>query len=129
MAVFALFSFNCNTPDKNCEQYKNGSFRCSFTLGDKKYSYRIDREGINQTETDEYKGTVSKYNIKWTDECTYELLFLSTTDNMSDSALQFRKKSNIKTEILTKTDSYYTFKAWKDNIDFIYRDTLWVIKD
>jgi hypothetical protein len=34
----------------------------------------------------------------------------------------------VKVKIITSNSDYYVFEARKDGIDFLYKDTLWVVK-
>lgn len=111
-----------NTP-LTCSDLKNGIF-----YGYPKTmegNYTAIREGDLQRE---YEANDSMlWVVKWKDDCTYSMKYISSNKQMSKEILAFLKKHTLVYRIDSVTTDYYTFKGYVDNISgtLIQSDTLW----
>jgi hypothetical protein len=86
----------------------------------------MNRNDSIQTEINQQTGDISRFAIKWTDECKYELKLMESTINYPDSIQKMEKNTPLKIEIISSTGDYYIFKSKRDDMDFILIDTLWI---
>ena len=115
-------------PPTDCRRFQTGDFTFRHHDAQGGFSYLISRRTGIQTETDQQTGTVSRLAIKWTGPCTYELRLLESTDRFPPAVQAMRKKSPLRTEILSYTDTYYVFRSQRVGSDFVVTDTLWIKK-
>ena len=93
----------CYEVNRNCNDYKTGSFRFDFTVdgiaksGDFK---RTERYSINF-----YDGKTDSSEVKWINDCEFILYKINPTS--------ISEKDPIHMKILTTTDSSYTFEYSK----------------
>ena len=61
----------------DCEYFKTGT----FTLIDstENLNTTIVRDNVQQTETNNITGAITKASITWTDPCTYQMKYLEST--------------------------------------------------
>jgi hypothetical protein len=130
LGAFAASFLACAAagPAASCTAFRKGDFIFRVLKPEINFSFLIHREGGLQTEINQSTGAISKLAIKWTDACHYEMRLLESTEHFSDSTLALRKRMVVKTEILTSTPTYYTFRASSDNSSFVLVDTLWLKK-
>jgi hypothetical protein len=123
---FLLFASG-STIDKEaaCSKYKNGTFIYYLKGTPKNIQFTIKREDSIQTETNLATGDYTKLQVKWISECVYELKFLESNLQYSDSV---KKSLVLRNEILLAAEDYYVFKSQAKNHDFTLVDTAWVKK-
>ncbi len=80
--VFLLATIYETKKESTCKDFKTGK----FTLTDKKIEgkYIIERNDSLQIETDLTTGNTSKYNVKWVNDCDYELRIIEGRDEIMD---------------------------------------------
>ncbi len=129
LLILILLISSCTNTKKRigCGQFKNGKFSFHFKAELSGLSFLIDRKDSIQIETGS-NGWITKLAVKWTGECSYETKLIESTAEFPDSIQVMRKKYPLKVEILNYTDNYYTFKAKRDNADYVLSDTMWVEK-
>ena len=115
-------------PPTDCRRFETGEFTFRHHDAQGSFSYLISRRKGIQTEIDQQTGSVSKLAVKWTGPCTYELRLLESNEHFSPTVQAMRKKSPLRTEILSYTDTYYIFRAQRVGSDFVVTDTLWIKK-
>ena len=81
-----------------------------------------------QTEKNQQTGAISTFTLAWIGPCTYELHPLESTEPYSPAIQAMRKRSPLRTEILSYTNTYCIFKSQRAGSDFIITDTLWIKK-
>ena len=124
------FFFSCINKHNsiNCNQFRNGKFE----LKGKKtgIKYWIERHDSVQLETDQETGKAIQMNIKWIDDCTYELSRLAEiSDTIYPGGVKrIKEYLPVKATIIIVKKNYYVFEARNDKYDFSYRDTIWVLK-
>ena len=121
----SLAGCDWNAKPENCARFHTGHFRFQ-RFEPFRYAARIDRNDSIQTETDELTGAVSKLAVRWTNDCHYELHFISSTRQLPDSIQQYRKARPLQTEIIQATDRYYLFTSFREKGGLALTDTMWV---
>jgi hypothetical protein len=138
MRILALLFFagilsGCSGNKKNtdCARFRNGNFIHTISSG---VVYEIERTEIWQAEYNPATDTLVVYDIKWTGDCTYEVLkkIKGKKSELDTMATRSIKRLNdtlpLKVRITGVAEEYYTFESSKDGIDFVYKDTMWVNK-
>lgn len=98
--IIILFCFSCYNIERNCNDYKTGSFQSHITINDKDYTSTFIRTDSVQVET--FEGKTDSSTVRWINDC--EVVF--RTINPKNMAEQ----KDIHLKILTTTDSSYTFE-------------------
>jgi hypothetical protein len=125
--VTGLLFHTCTSKnDNHCSKFKSGNFVYNFRGPQGQFPFTISRNDSIQTEINSRTGDISKFTVRWTSECSYELRLLESTANYPDSIMDMRKNMVLKNEIVSWTNDYYLFKSKPDNSDFILSDTLWI---
>ena len=124
-----LFS-NCTTPIKkiDCSKFKTGTFLFRYRTLNETINFLLIRNKTSQTEINKTTGDSSTYRIRWINECSYELKFLSGTEILADSLLRLRKSTTITTTIVEANNDYCRFKVKSDKSDYTLEDTMWIQK-
>lgn len=137
LRVVLLFSLlqliSCSTKKKSndCSKLKSGNF--FVLLKPDNIRFEIQRTESRQTEYNPVTDSVTGYIVKWTSPCSYELAMVNRWKKpIADSIRKeqvtiFSQPAPLKVNILEVTDKYYTFKSKKDDDDFVYKDTMWII--
>lgn len=113
----SLFTFlvvvglsSCYQPERNCKDYKTGSFLFNYEVGDSVKTGKFIRG--TEFSVDYYEGKIDSASIRWFNDCEFIL-----QDVNSKTAIHYK--------IVSTTDSSYTFqynKAVKDpNKDLMIR--------
>lgn len=71
--------------------------------------------------------------IKWTGSCEYEVLREYKRKNIIDSnskhiILRYVNEVPLKVRITATGKDYYVFESKEEGNDFVYKDTMWVVK-
>lgn len=98
LLVFCFF--NCYNVERNCTDYKTGTFKSTITINDIDYISVFTRTNKLQIETFENK--TDSATVRWINDC--EMIF--KTINPKNMAQQ----KDVHLKILTTTDSSYTFE-------------------
>lgn len=125
LLVGSITGCDWSVKPENCARFRTGHFRYQ-RFEPFRYAARIDRNDSIQTETDELTGAVSKLRVRWTDDCHYELRFISSTQQLPDSIQQYRTAMPLQTEIIQATDRYYLFTSFREKGGLALTDTMWV---
>lgn len=67
--AFTLLFSSCYTPERNCADFKNGSFTFTTELNGVKETTRFTRNG--EIEIDYYQGKADSASIRWINDCEY----------------------------------------------------------
>ena len=101
LLVVLSFLVSCkNVPERNCTDFKTGSF--SFTSivdGDSLTTRFVRKDNI---EIDYFKNSIDTSTVRWINDCEYIL------KQVNPKSIQEEKSIHIK--MLTTTDSSYTFE-------------------
>lgn len=98
--IFFLFLVSCYQIERNCTDFKTGSFKSTITIEDVDYISTFTRTKDLQIET--FEGKTDSASVRWINDC--EVIF--KTINPKNNA----EKKDIHLKILTTTDSSYTFE-------------------
>lgn len=97
--IFALLT-SCYQIERNCIDFKTGTFKSTITIDDKDYLSTFTRGNDKQVET--FEGKTDSSTVRWINDC--EVIF--KTINPKNRA----ERKDIHLKILTTTDSSYTFE-------------------
>ena len=97
--LFIIVS-SCYHVERNCTDYKTGTFESTITIDDKDYVSTFTRTTGLQIET--FEGKTDSSTVRWINDC--EMVF--KTINPKSMAEQ----KDVHLKILTTTDSTYTFE-------------------
>jgi hypothetical protein len=98
--LFAIFSIGCYNVERNCSDFKTGTFE---------FKYKID--GIEKTgkftrtesfNIDYYEGKIDSSSIRWINDCEFILKKLKPKSNSEKDAIHMK--------ILSTTENSYTFE-------------------
>lgn len=90
--------------------------------------YADMRNGDIQSEKNLITGDSSLWKIKWQNDCTYTMQYISGNIKMSVEQVVFFQTHKILTKIETVTAEYYVYKTYIDKAAgaFITADTMWM---
>src|SRR5690606_3341709 len=95
-----LISVSCYQPERDCEKFKNGTFKFTSIVDGKETTTIFERQdGI---EIDHYLGKSDTSSVRWVNDCEYIVRKLHPKDLTEDKSIEMK--------ILTTTDSTYTFE-------------------
>ncbi|WP_353778490.1 hypothetical protein [Winogradskyella sp. 3972H.M.0a.05] len=98
LVLFLLTS--CFETERNCKDYKTGTFEFSYTIdGVKKTGTFLRTEKFN---IDYFDGKVDSASIRWINDCEFIQKKINPKSMAEQEAIHFK--------ILTTTDSSYTFE-------------------
>ncbi|WP_339751731.1 hypothetical protein [uncultured Winogradskyella sp.] len=99
--LLALLSFaSCYQIERNCEDYKTGSFEFTYTVdGIEKTGKFIRTETLN---IDYYEGKVDSSSVRWINDCEFILKRLNPK--------RMAEKDAIHMKILSTKNNSYTFE-------------------
>jgi hypothetical protein len=98
--LFILFLMSCYNVERNCTDFKTGTFKSSITIDSVSFTSNFIRTDNLQIETFENK--TDSTTVRWINDC--EVVF--KTINPKNIA----ERKDIHLKILTTTDSSYTFE-------------------
>lgn len=98
LLIFVLCS--CYRAERNCTDFKTGSFQSIITIGGQDYVSKFSRTDELQIET--FEGKTDSSMVRWINDC--EVIF--KTINPKGRA----DKKDIHLKILSTTDSTYVFE-------------------
>ena len=98
--VLSSMLFSCYQFERNCTNFKTGTFESSIVIDEIDYTSTFTRTNDLQIETFENK--TDSANVRWINDC--EVIFKT----INPKSMAERKDIHLK--ILTTTDSSYTFE-------------------
>ncbi|WP_373058205.1 DNA topoisomerase IV [Zunongwangia sp. H14] len=90
----------CFQPERNCEDYRTGTFEFQSYLNGEIVTSRFIRS--DSIEIDEFQGSADTSSVRWINDCEYIL------KNLHPKNIQERKPIHMK--ILTTNKNGYTFE-------------------
>lgn len=97
---FLIIVCSCYQIERDCEQYKTGTFNSTITIDNIDYISTFTRNNDIQIET--FEGKTDSSTVRWINDC--EVIF--KTINPKNRAEQ----KDVHLKILTTTDSSYVFE-------------------
>ena len=97
--LFLLFIY-CYRPERNCKQFRNGTFTFTSTInGIEQTTTFVRKDAI---ETDTYNRKTDTSSVRWINPCEYIVKKLHPVNKA--------EKKSIHIKILSTTDNSYTFE-------------------
>ena len=98
-SLFVVFLFiNCSFPEKNCKNFKTGSFEFKSTIDGKDYVSKFIRG--DSLEIEFFNGIVDTSSVRWVSDCEFILKNINPK----------KSKKSISMKILSTTDKSYAFE-------------------
>ncbi|HEY5687393.1 MAG TPA: DNA topoisomerase IV [Yeosuana sp.] len=98
--ALALLIISCYQSERNCKDFKTGSFYSEVSIEDVLYRSQFTRS--NNVQVEMYNGKSDSAHVRWINDC--EVVFKTIhPKNMAEH-------KDIHLKILTTTDSSYTFE-------------------
>ena len=119
-----FFCFSCYQPERNCQDYKTGTFRFDYEVKGIMKTGRFERS--EKFSVDYFEGKIDSSSVRWINNCEFILKKINPKTNSEKDAIHFK--------ILTTTDSSYTFEyklAVKklNAVNRIEKGTAYIIND
>ena len=96
--IFLLFS--CYNVERNCQDFKTGTFRSEVTINGLKKQTNSIRTDTQVVET--YEGKTDTASIRWVNDCEYVLQKINPKNRAESKAIAIK--------ILTTSEKTYTFE-------------------
>ena len=126
--VLSLFPFVSYSQDKSigCKNLKDGIFH--FYPKNTAVHHISRREDNRQYESNVNTGDTIAWEIKWLNDCTYSLKYLSGSAKLSDEDLTMLKKHKLVFQIESVKEDYYVFTGHFDKTSnqSFQKDTMWL---
>lgn len=117
----------CGTAAKEknpCEKIRTGEFRLKGP--DNNTTWTIMRNDSAQEEINHYTGKSTRFAVKWTSPCEYELRLIPASD--TGSAYETLKKSVIKVTVTNVNDNFYEFTTVRNLDSFSVSGRMQILK-
>ena len=98
--VLSFSLTSCFQNNRNCNDFKTGSYSSEVTINDKVYSSNFIRTEKLQIET--YNGKIDSSEVRWINDCEAIFKTIHPKNRI--------EKKDIHLKILTTTDSSYTYE-------------------
>ncbi len=124
--AFLLIAYSSFSQDSiSCKDLRNGVFYGYFKNSDSRYVFHRDNKF--QKEINLLTGDSTLWKIKWMNDCTYSLEFISTSEKISADQRELQSKHNFIFSITEVGKDYYTFKGSIDRSTnpVVLEDTMW----
>ena len=114
--LFTLLFSSCYEVERNCSNFKNGSFEYTYEVDGEVKTSKFTRNG--NLEIDYHGSHIDSIQVKWINDCEYVL------NTINPKTLAQKKAVHIK--ILTTTKNTYTFesKIINDHLKRVNRGTV-----
>lgn len=99
-AVLCLLLTSCYNPERNCQQFKDGTFSFTTTVNGEEKTTTFTRQG--DLEIDEFEGKVDSASIRWINDCEYIVRKLNPKSRAEEKSVHMK--------IISTTDDSYTFE-------------------
>ncbi|MDT0294238.1 DNA topoisomerase IV [Mesonia ostreae] len=100
LIAFTLFLCSCYNPERNCNDFKTGTFVFESYLNGELEKTRFVRN--DSIEVDYYKNNVDSSSVRWINDCEYILTNLNPKNMAEEKPLHMK--------ILTTEGNTYTFE-------------------
>lgn len=98
--ILLCFCFSCYQAERQCSDYKTGTFESTINIADVDYVSTFTRNDTLQVET--FEGQTDSTTVRWINDC--EVVFKTINPK------RMVDKKDIHLKILSTTDSTYTFE-------------------
>lgn len=117
----------CKSKQPDCSAFKTGKF--TFYGNNSGHQYIIERSDSLQIEKDLTTGTVTTLQVKWTNDCTYELRPLFSQVHVDSIPVPFQTSAVLTATITTTGKDFYIFRAQQGDSAKVIIDTLQKISE
>ncbi len=102
VGLFSLFLalISCYEPQRECKDFKNGTFEFTTMVGQEERTTTFERRG--DLEIDYYEGKADSSSIRWINDCEFIVQKLHPKNRAEQQAIHMK--------ILTTTKNSYTFE-------------------
>ena len=100
IGLLALIISSCYQPQRDCQAFKEGSFRFTAEINGEEQTTDFTRKG--NLEVSVFQGKTDSASVRWLNDCEYILT------NLNDTTLGADKPIHMK--ILSTTEDSYTFE-------------------
>ncbi|MDQ7917682.1 DNA topoisomerase IV [Mesonia sp. MT50] len=100
LIAFSLLLCSCYAPERNCKDFKTGTFEFESYLNGELEKTRFVRN--DSIEVDYYKNNVDSSSVRWINDCEYILTNLNPKNMAEEKPLHMK--------ILTTEKNSYTFE-------------------
>lgn len=95
-----LLLMGCYQPQRDCENFTDGSFSFSSTIDGIEVTTRFVRQG--NLEVDYFNGQVDSSSVRWINDCEYIVKKLKPKNKSEEQSVHMK--------IMSTTDNSYTFE-------------------
>ena len=95
-----LFFISCYQPERNCQDFRNGSFEFTTTLNGESVTTTFLRQ--DTLEVDYFQGKADSSSIRWINDCEFVVQKLNPRSQAEKQAILMK--------ILSTTENSYTFE-------------------
>ncbi len=95
LIITCLLFSSCYQPERDCKNYKTGSFKFTYELGEIVKEGKFTRD--EKYSVDYYENKIDSATVRWFNDCEFVLQDLNS-------------KTAIHYKIISTTDSSYTFQ-------------------
>lgn len=100
LSMLFIVLVSCYEPERDCEQFKNGTFEFTTIVGQEERTTTFKRQG--ELEIDYYEGKVDSSSIRWINDCEFIVQKLRPRNRAEQQAILMK--------ILSTTENSYTFE-------------------
>jgi len=100
LVLVSILLTSCYEFERNCTDFKTGSFKSDIVIEDKTYSSTFTRD--NEFQVENYEGKIDSSKVRWINDC--EVIF--TTIKPKNRI----EKKDVHLKILTTDKNSYTFE-------------------
>ena len=93
--IIALLAFSCYQPERNCQDYKTGTFSFDYVVNGEEKVGKFTRDELYSVEY--YDNKIDSATVKWLNDCEFVLQ-------------DVKSKASVHMKILSTTDNSYTFE-------------------
>jgi hypothetical protein len=110
-----------------CSDWKNGVFHV-YLKHEGGTHYVVYRDGDNETEINLNKGDSTVWKVKWLDDCTYSVHYLSGNTPIPRHVADHLQHHDLIYKMKKATPDYYTYSEYWDNARglSLESDTVWL---
>jgi hypothetical protein len=99
-AFLLLIIASCNTPERNCANFKTGTFEFETLVGTELKKTKFVRN--DSIEIDYYDNKIDTFSIRWVNDCEYVMKKLRPKNQAEKEPVLFK--------VLTTNGDEYTFE-------------------
>ncbi|QLG47078.1 DNA topoisomerase IV [Costertonia aggregata] len=99
LSIFSIF-FSCYQPERNCKDFKNGTFTYTATIDGEEKTTTFVRNGTVEIDFFESKSDTS--SVRWLNDCEYIVKKMNPKNKAEEKSIHMK--------IMSTTKNSYTFE-------------------